>query len=184
MSRVGKRPIPVPGGVKVAVSDQEITVTGPKGTLKEKIHPAVSLEQKEGVIQVNRKSDSKSEKALHGLTRSLIANMVTGVTQGYRKALLITGMGYRGSKQGSNLALSMGYSHPVIVKPASGIEFKIEGNRIIVEGISKQQVGQTAAGIRNVRIPDTYKGKGILYEGERLTLKPGKAGKGATAGSK
>lgn len=180
MSRIGKKPVPIPQGVKVSIEGQTITVTGPKGTLTQKIHPSISVAQTDEKLIFQRKGNAKEEKALHGLNRTLVANMVKGVTQGYQIGLLITGMGYRVSKQKSDVVMSIGFSHPVVIKPVEGIALDIEGtNKIVVKGTDKQLVGQVAAQLRMIRPPDNYKGKGVLYEGERLKLKPGKAGKGA-----
>ncbi len=181
MSRIGKMPVPIPAGVKVSIEGHTVTVQGPKGTLKETFHPAILIKQVDGKLVVERQSDDKKERALHGLIRTLLANMVHGVSEGYRKGLLIAGMGYRAAKQGANVVINIGYSHPVVVKPVPGIELDVEGtNKIVVKGVDKQKVGQVARNLRMIRPPDSYKGKGILYEGERLKLKVGKAGKGAT----
>ena len=180
MSRIGKLPISVPGGVTITVDDgNTVTVKGPKGTLTEKISPDMMIEQDNGVLHVKRPSDDKQHRALHGLTRSLIHNMVVGVTEGFAKNLEIEGVGYRAQLQGSKLVLNMGYSHPVEFEAPEGISFEVPApNRITVKGISKQQVGQMAADIRAVREPEPYKGKGIRYTGERIIRKEGKAGKG------
>ena len=178
MSRIGKLPISVPGGVTITVDDgNTVTVKGPKGTLTEKISPDMMIEQDNGVLHVKRPSDDKQHRALHGLTRSLIHNMVVGVTEGFAKNLEIEGVGYRAQLQGSKLVLNMGYSHPVEFEAPEGISFEVPApNRITVKGISKQQVGQMAADIRAVREPEPYKGKGIKYETENIRRKVGKSG--------
>ena len=179
MSRIGKLPISVPGGVTITVDDgNTVTVKGPKGTLTEKISPDMMIEQDNGVLHVKRPSDDKQHRALHGLTRSLIHNMVVGVTEGFAKNLEIEGVGYRAQLQGSKLVLNMGYSHPVEFEAPEGISFEVPApNRITVKGISKQQVGQMAVDIRAVREPEPYKGKGIRYAGEYVRRKEGKTGK-------
>ena len=179
MSRIGKLPISDPGGVTITVDDgNTVTVKGPKGTLTEKISPDMMIEQDNGVLHVKRPSDDKQHRALHGLTRSLIHNMVVGVTEGFAKNLEIEGVGYRAQLQGSKLVLNMGYSHPVEFEAPEGISFEVPApNRITVKGISKQQVGQMAADIRAVREPEPYKGKGIRYAGEYVRRKEGKTGK-------
>ena len=179
MSRIGKLPISVPGGVTITVDDgNTVTVKGPKGTLTEKISPDMMIEQDNGVLHVKRPSDDKQHRALHGLTRSLIHNMVVGVTEGFAKNLEIEGVGYRAQLQGSKLVLNMGYSHPVEFEAPEGISFEVPApNRITVKGISKQQVGQMAADIRAVREPEPYIGKGIRYAGEYVRRKEGKTGK-------
>ena len=179
MSRIGKLPISVPGGVTITVDDgNTVTVKGPKGTLTEKISPDMMIEQDNGVLHVKRPSDDKQHRALHGLTRSLIHNMVVGVTEGFAKNLEIEGVGYRAQLQGSKLVLNMGYSHPVEFEAPEGISFEVPApNRITVKGISKQQVGQMAADIRAVREPEPYKGEGIRYAGEYVRRKEGKTGK-------
>ena len=179
MSRIGKLPISVPGGVTITVDDgNTVTVKGPKGTLTEKISPDMMIEQDNGVLHVKRPSDDKQHRALHGLTRSLIHNMVVGVTEGFAKNLEIEGVGYRAQLQGSKLVLNMGYSHPVEFEAPEGISFEVPApNRITVKGISKQQVGQMAADIRAVREPEPYKGKGIRYAGEYVRRKERKTGK-------
>ena len=179
MSRIGKLPISVPGGVTITVDDgNTVTVKGPKGTLTEKISPDMMIEQDNGVLHVKRPSDDKQHRALHGLTRSLIHNMVVGVTEGFAKNLEIEGVGYRAQLQGSKLVLNMGYSHPVEFEAPEGISFEVPApNRITVKGISKQQVGQMAADIRAVREPEPYKGKGIRYAGEYVRRKEGNTGK-------
>ena len=180
MSRIGKLPITVPGGVTITVGDgNTVTVKGPKGTLTENLSPAMELVQENGVLTVKRPSDSKEHRALHGLTRSLVHNMVVGVTEGFSKNLEINGVGYRAQMQGTKLVLNLGYSHPVEITPPSGISFECPTpNKVIVKGISKQQVGQVAADIRKWRKPEPYKGKGIKYVDEVIRRKEGKAGKG------
>lgn len=178
MSRIGKLPITVPGGVTITVGDgNTVTVKGPKGTLTENLSPAMELVQENGVLTVKRPSDSKEHRALHGLTRSLVHNMVVGVTEGFSKNLEINGVGYRAQMQGTKLVLNLGYSHPVEITPPSGISFECPTpNKVIVKGISKQQVGQVAADIRKWRKPEPYKGKGIKYADEVIRRKEGKTG--------
>jgi large subunit ribosomal protein L6 len=180
MSRIGKQPIPLAQGVKVQFEDSVVTVTGPKGTLsREVVNPNIRITQDDGSLVVTRTDDLKEQRSMHGLYRTLIANMVTGVSSGFTKTLEIQGVGYRVMKQGNNLQLSVGFSHPVEVSPPAGITLDVEGNnRIIVSGIDKEQVGQVAANIRKVRPPEPYKGKGIRYQGEYVRRKAGKAGKG------
>ena len=179
MSRIGKLPVKIDAGVTITVDDSNVvTVKGPKGTLSQQMHPDMQIEQDNGVLTVKRPSDDKAHRALHGLTRSLIHNMVVGVTTGFEKKLEIVGTGYRAQLQGKNLVLNMGYSHPVEVRPPEGISFEVPApNKISVKGIDKQVVGQIAANIREVRSPEPYKGKGIRYEGETVLRKEGKAGK-------
>ena len=179
MSRIGKLPVKIDAGVTITVDDSNVvTVKGPKGTLSQQMHPDMQIEQDNGVLTVKRPSDDKAHRALHGLTRSLIHNMVVGVTTGFEKKLEIVGTGYRAQLQGKNLVLNMGYSHPVEVRPPEGISFEVPApNKISVKGIDKQVVGQVAANIREVRSPEPYKGKGIRYEGEVVLRKEGKAGK-------
>ena len=179
MSRIGQLPINIPGGVTLTVGDDNtVNVKGPKGQLSEKISPDMEISMEEGVLLVKRPSDDKEHKALHGLSRSLIHNMVVGVTSGYQKNLDIVGVGYRAQMQGTKLVLNVGYSHPVEFEAPAGITFEVPNpNRISVLGISKQQVGQMAADIRKVRPPEPYKGKGIKYENEFVRRKEGKTGK-------
>ena len=179
MSRIGKLPINIPGGVTITVGDDNtVNVKGPKGQLSEKISPDMEISMEEGVLLVKRPSDDKEHKALHGLSRSLIHNMVVGVTSGYQKNLDIVGVGYRAQMQGTKLVLNVGYSHPVEFEAPAGITFEVPNpNRISVLGISKQQVGQTAADIRKWREPEPYKGKGIKYDYETVRRKVGKTGK-------
>ncbi|MGI6160981.1 MAG: 50S ribosomal protein L6 [Christensenellales bacterium] len=179
MSRIGKLPITLPAGVEIKVDDTNtVLVKGPKGELTQKIHKDITLEQENGVLTVNRPSDNKHHRALHGLSRSLINNMVEGVTNGFSKSLDIVGVGYRAQKQGSKLVLAMGYSHPVEIEPPAGINIDVPApNKIIISGINKQVVGAVAADIRKVRKPEPYKGKGIRYTGEYVRQKEGKTGK-------
>ncbi len=175
MSRVGKLPVAIPQGVTVTVDGGVIRVAGPKGTLEQTLHPDVRVSVAEGEVVVTRPNDRPSTRALHGLTRALIANMVTGVTAGYRKSLELQGTGYRAQVQGTNLMLNVGYSHPVEMKPIAGATFVAETNTLLhVDGIDKQVVGQQAALIRRVRPPEPYHGKGIRYRGEVIKLKAGK----------
>ncbi len=178
MSRIGKMPIAIPSGVEVKVAGATVSVRGSKGTLTLDLHPAMAVAVEDGSIVVSRPSEESLHRALHGLTRSLIANMVEGVTNGYSKTLEIQGVGYRAALKGSDLELAVGYSHPVTVKAPQGIAFEVpQPTRIVVSGTDKQAVGQIAANIRAVRKPDPYKGKGIRYQGEYVRKKAGKAGK-------
>jgi len=178
MSRIGKLPVTVPSGVDVTLDDLTVVVKGPKGRLEQRVLPVVEVTIDGGLIVVARKSDDKPGRSAHGLTRTLIANMIDGVTKGFRKSLELQGVGYRVNKAGSDLNFSLGYSHPVTYAAPAGIAFTVEGtNKIHVEGIDKQRVGQVAAEIRNLRPPEPYKGKGIRYEGETVRKKLGKAGK-------
>ncbi|MEM7273490.1 MAG: 50S ribosomal protein L6 [Actinomycetota bacterium] len=179
MSRIGNAPITVPSGVDIDVSGSDITVKGPKGTLEHSIPEQISLEVEDGTLSVTRANDERQSKALHGLTRSLINNMVIGVSEGFRKDLEIIGVGYRANAKGKDtLELALGFSHPVTVKAPEGIEFDVpEPTKIGVIGIDKQTVGQVAAEIRAYRKPEPYKGKGVRYVGERVIRKAGKAGK-------
>lgn len=175
MSRIGRQPIPVPSGVEVSIAAGEVRVKGPKGELAERIAREMSVEQAEGQLLVTRPSDRGPHRALHGLTRSLIFNMVHGVTEGYEKRLEIQGVGYRAAKKGNDIELSVGYSHQVQIKAPDGIEFDVPvPTQIVVRGIDKQLVGETAARIRKVRPPEPYKGKGIRYAGEYVARKVGK----------
>lgn len=179
MSRIGKMPISVPAGVDVKIDNSVVTVKGPKGTLTREFSGSLSIENKDGVISVTRPNDTKMNKSLHGLTRTLISNMVEGVTNGYSKTLEIEGVGYRAAKQGNNLVMNLGYSHQVIMSERDGITIDVpQPNRIVINGIDKQAVGQFAAEVREKRPPEPYKGKGIRYAGERIIRKEGKAGKG------
>jgi large subunit ribosomal protein L6 len=171
-------PIQVPAGVDVRIDGQQVTVTGPKGTLSHTVAVPMQVAQAAGVLTVARPDDEGPNRALHGLSRTLLANMVTGVTSGYRKTLEIVGVGYRVQARGANLEFALGYSHPVTVEPPEGITFTVEApTRFTVEGIDKQQVGEVAANIRKLRKPDPYKGKGVRYQGEQVRRKVGKAGK-------
>jgi large subunit ribosomal protein L6 len=179
MSRIGRLPIPVPSGVDVTVAEQLVTVTGPKGTLTHSIAEPIAIERDDsGTLLVTRPNDERQSRALHGLTRSLVANMVTGVTNGFEKTMEIQGVGYRVQAKGSDLEFALGYSHPVPVKAPEGITFVVESpTRFIVRGIDKQRVGEVAANIRKLRKPDPYKGKGVRYQGEVVRRKVGKTGK-------
>jgi large subunit ribosomal protein L6 len=178
MSRIGRMPIGVPSGVDVSIDGSEVVVTGPKGTLRHMVAAPIEVSKNDGVITVTRPNDEGQVRALHGLSRTLIANMITGVTEGYRKTLEIVGVGYRVTAKGKDLEFSLGYSHPVPVVPPEGITFRVEApTRFVVEGIDKQQVGEVAANIRKLRKPDPYKGKGVRYQGEQVRRKVGKAGK-------
>ena len=183
MSRIGRMPVAVPAGVKVKIQGSEVTVEGSKGTLTREFHPDISIKEESGKLIVSRPSDNRQHRALHGLSRSLLANMVDGVTRGFEKNLELSGVGYRAQKTGNKLTLQIGYSHPVEFDPPQGIDIVVDGNtKIRIAGIDKELVGETAAEIRRIRIPDAYKGKGVKYAGEKLRLKPGKAGKTATKG--
>ncbi len=179
MSRIGKLPISVPVGVTITVGDDHtVTVKGPKGQLSEKISGRITLEQEENILRIVRASDEKQDRALHGLSRTLVNNMVVGVSAGFTKNLEIVGVGYRAQKQGKKIVLNVGYSHPVEFEESGAIEFDVPTpNKIVVKGVSKQEVGQIAANIRAVRPPEPYKGKGIRYEGEAVRRKEGKTGK-------
>jgi large subunit ribosomal protein L6 len=179
MSRIGKLPVAVPNGVNVTLGDDEVVVKGPKGELRQAIlSQVVAVKLEDGKVIVERKGDAKPHRSAHGLTRTLISNMVEGVSKGFRKSLEIQGVGYRAAKAGEKLNLSLGYSHPVVFEAPTGITLSVEGtNKIHVEGIDKQQVGQVAAKIRGLRPPEPYKGKGVRYEGEVIRKKLGKAGK-------
>lgn len=171
-------PIPLPAGVKVEIDGRNVSVTGPKGNLKREVVSEVSLTLEDGRLIVTRPSDIARDRAMHGLTRALLANMVAGVADGFRKTLELVGVGYRAQMQGSKLVLALGFSHPVEIDPPSGISFSVEGPRIVVEGIDRELVGQVAADIRKLRPPEPYLGKGIRYQGEFVRRKAGKAGKG------
>ncbi len=179
MSRIGKLPVPVPGGVDVAIDGATVTVKGPKGTLSHTVAKPITVERgDDGQILVQRPDDERDSKALHGLSRTLVANMVTGVTEGYSKTLEIVGVGYRVMARGSDLEFALGFSHPVVVRPPEGISFNVEApTRFSVLGIDKQQVGEVAANIRKLRKPEPYKGKGVRYAGENVKRKVGKTGK-------
>jgi large subunit ribosomal protein L6 len=176
MSRIGKAPIPIPQGVEINRAGSTVEVKGPKGALSHTMPEGISIQVEEGIIRVKRKGDAKLVRSLHGLSRTMIANMVTGVTAGFEKGLEIVGIGYRAALQGRNLQLSLGYSHPVIYPIPEGIEVNVDKqNKITVKGIDKQKVGQVAAEIRSFRKPEPYKGKGIRYIGEQVRRKAGKA---------
>ena len=178
MSRIGKQPIPVPSGVDVTIDGSTVTVRGPKGTLTQTFDPAIEIALEEGVVYVRRPNDERRERSLHGLTRTLVANMITGVSEGFVKNLEIVGVGYRAQLKGEDLDLSLGLSHPMVVKAEGGVTFEVPApNRISVMGIDKQRVGQVAAEIRKIRPPEPYKGKGIRYAGEHVRRKAGKAAK-------
>jgi large subunit ribosomal protein L6 len=178
MSRIGRLPITVPSGVDIAIDGQAVTVKGPKGELKHTVAEPIAVKLDDGQVTVSRPNDVNTVRALHGLTRSLLANMVEGVTKGYSKTLVIQGVGYRVVQKGQSLEFSLGYSHPITVEPPDGITFRVERpTQLVVEGIDKQKVGEVAANIRKLRKPDPYKGKGVRYEGEQIRRKVGKAGK-------
>ncbi len=178
MSRIGKMPITIPPGVQVSIDGARVTVKGPKGELSREIVPEIRIDQKDGQLLVSRPSDQARHRALHGLSRTLVDNMVKGVSDGFSKTLEMQGVGYRAQMQGTDLVLAVGYSHPVQVSPAAGIEFEVDGTtKIIIKGIKKEQVGQVAADVRKIRPPEPYKGKGIRYTGEYVRRKAGKAGK-------
>ncbi len=178
MSRIGKMPIAVPAGVTIDIAENNtVTVKGPKGELTRTLPSEMSIKEEDGHIVVGRPNDQKKERALHGLTRALIHNMVVGVTEGFTKTLEVNGVGYRAAKQGKVLTLSLGYSHPVEMEDPDGIETSVEGNKILVKGIDKEKVGQHAANIREKRGPEPYKGKGIKYNYETIRRKVGKTGK-------
>ena len=178
MSRIGKQPIPLPSSVQVQIEGSSVTVKGPKGELRREVHPDIRLHVEDGQLVVTRPSDHPQHRALHGLTRALVANMVAGVEHGFAKTLELQGVGYRAQQMGPAIQIAVGYSHPVDVKPPAGITLEVDGtNRIHVRGIDKELVGQVAAEIRRLRPPEPYKGKGIRYEGEYVRRKAGKAGK-------
>jgi large subunit ribosomal protein L6 len=178
MSRIGRLPVVIPAGVDVIIDGRQVTVKGPKGELSLAVAEPIEVTKNDGVITVTRPNDEGNVRALHGLSRTLVANMVTGVTEGYRKTLEIVGVGYRVQAKGSGVEFSLGYSHPVPVTPPEGVTLRVEApTRLVVEGIDKQQVGEVAAKIRKLRKPDPYKGKGVRYSGEQIRRKVGKAGK-------
>jgi len=178
MSRIGRLPVTVPTGVDVTISGRQVTVKGPKGQLSMELAEPIEIAQNDGVLTVTRPNDEGRVRALHGLSRTLVANMVTGVTEGYSKTLEIVGVGYRVQARGSGVEFSLGYSHPVPVTPPDGVTLRVETpTRLVVEGIDKQQVGEVAANIRKLRKPDPYKGKGVRYAGEQIRRKVGEAGK-------
>lgn len=179
MSRVGRKPIPIPSGIDVKVDKNSVSVKGPKGQLKQDFHPRIGINIDAGNILVSRSSDDKLDRSLHGLTRSIISNMITGVTKGYEKALEISGVGYRAQVQGRSLMLTLGFSHPVEFKLPEGIDAAVDKQtNITIKGIDKYLVGQVAANIRGLKPPEPYKGKGIKYSDEVVRRKEGKAGKG------
>ena len=178
MSRIGRLPIAVPSGVDVTIDGRKVTVKGPKGELSRELHPDMAVRREDATIVVSRPTEQKHHRQLHGLTRTLVNNMVVGVTTGYRKGLEITGVGYRAALVGRKLQLSLGYSHPIEIEPPAGINFELENpTRLAVVGIDKELVGQMAARVRSSRKPEPYKGKGVKYAGERIRRKAGKAGK-------
>ena len=178
MSRIGRLPIAVPAGVDVTIEGRQLTIKGPKGLLTRELHPDMSVVREDGSIVVRRPTEQKLHKQLHGLTRTLVNNMVIGVTTGYRKALEITGVGYRAALSGKKLQLNLGYSHQIEIDPPAGITFELENpTKLTVVGIDKELVGQIAARVRSTRKPEPYKGKGVRYSGERIRRKAGKAGK-------
>jgi len=181
MSRIGRQPIEIPNGVEVEVGDDAVvTVKGPRGTLSQRLHPDMRVVREDGRVRVERPSDEGFHRSLHGLTRTLIANMVEGVTKGFEKRLQIVGVGYRAAMKGDDLELAVGYSHPVVVGRPEGIEFEVPTpTQVVIRGNDKQAVGEIAAKIRKIRKPEPYKGKGIRYEGEHVRKKAGKAAKGA-----
>lgn len=181
MSRIGKKPVPV-GKAKVTVNNQSVNVEGPKGKLALSVHPTIKVAVQDGNLVVTRPDDEKPSKALHGLTRALLANMIEGVTNGYKKSLEIQGVGYKAEMKGKNLVLAVGYANPVTLAVPTSVTVQLEGaNKIHISGVDKQAVGEFAARVRKVRKPEPYKGKGIRYEGEQVKIKPGKAFAGAGA---
>ncbi len=183
MSRIGKLPIPIPQGVNITIKKNEVTVKGPKGELTQLFNPDITIKQEDGKIVIERPSEQRHHKALHGLTRALLNNMVIGVSEGFTRQLNINGVGYRAEIQGENLVLHVGLSHPVVFEPRDGLSFEVpkekRGQVILVQGIRKEEVGQVAAEIRKTRPPEPYKGKGIFYDGETIRRKAGKSGKTA-----
>jgi len=185
MSRIGKKPISIPKGVEINISEENyVKIKGPKGTLEQQLPSAVNIQQDNGVLTVTRPSDEQRLRALHGLTRSLLANMVTGVTEGYQRVLEISGVGFRASREGPNIVLQVGFSHPIRVVPPDGVTFEVidrrsanEPQQVIIRGINKQTVGEEAAKLRELRPPEPYKGYGIRYRGEKVRRKAGKTGK-------
>lgn len=185
MSRIGKNPVPVPSGVSIEISGSEVKVKGPKGELSQKFHALVEIKKDGETLVVSPKNESNEARALWGLSRSLLANMIEGVTKGFSKKLVIKGVGYKSALKGKNLELQLGFSHPVEVKAPAGIEFEVDlkKNTIVIRGIDKQLVGETAANIRKWRKPEPYKGKGIAYEGEYIPRKAGKSATGEAGGA-
>jgi large subunit ribosomal protein L6 len=180
MSRIGKLPIPIPSGVTVDVTGSHVTVKGPLGTLERSFPPAIGVGVEDGSVVCSRPSDSRQHRSLHGLVRTLVANMVTGVSAGYRKDLELVGVGYRAQKQGQDLNLNLGFSHPVRIAPPEGIAVEVpDATHFAITGTNRELVGQVAADIRKIRPPEPYKGKGVMYRGERIRRKAGKAGKGS-----
>ena len=180
MSRIGRLPIPVPSGVNVQVERNHVTVEGPRGRLERSLPSQISIELEDGHLVCRRPGDGREHRSLHGLTRTLVANMVAGVSTGFRKDLELVGVGYRAQKQGDELVLTLGFSHPVRYRPPEGIGVEVaDPTHFSVTGISKERVGQVAADLRRLRPPEPYKGKGVMYRGERIRRKPGKSGKGA-----
>ena len=178
MSRIGRLPIDIPAGVEISVNDSVVTVKGPKGELTTRIAEPIEVQVADGQVQVTRPDDERESRSLHGLTRTLIANDILGVTEGYSKSLEVVGTGYRVAAKGTGIEFALGYSHPISVEPPAGITFTVEGNnKVTVSGISKQAVGEVAANIRKLRKPEPYKGKGVRYAGEQIRRKAGKAGK-------
>jgi large subunit ribosomal protein L6 len=180
MSRIGKKPVPIPDKVQVTIDGSEVTVTGPKGSLSHKFPVDMTIKQADGQLVVERPTDHQNHRALHGMTRALIANMVQGVSEGFERVLEVEGVGYRAEMEGKTLVMHLGYSHPIPVPPPPDVEFVVEerGRLVRVRGIDKQVVGELAANIRKFRPPEPYKGKGVRYQGERIRRKAGKAGKG------
>jgi len=178
MSRIGRLPISIPSGVEIKIDGQDVTVKGPKGELALTVAEPIVAQVEEGQVVVTRPDDERNSRSLHGLTRTLIANNIVGVTEGYKKGLEVVGTGYRVTAKGSSVEFALGYSHPITVDPPAGIQFTVEGNtKLTVSGISKQAVGEVAAQIRKLRKPEPYKGKGVRYEGENVRRKAGKSGK-------
>ena len=177
MSRIGRLPIQIPSGVDVKVEGNQVTVKGSKGELKLAVASPIEVKVEDGQVLVTRPDDERESRALHGLTRTLIANNIVGVTEGYQKRLEVVGTGYRVQAKGTNLEFALGYSHSITVEPPAGITFQVEANKVTVLGIDKQAVGECAANIRKLRLPEPYKGKGVRYEGEQIRRKAGKAGK-------
>jgi large subunit ribosomal protein L6 len=180
MSRIGKKPIEIPAKVNISLEGQDVTVKGPKGELKMTVHPNIAVKQEDGKLVVERPNDQKAVRALHGLTRALLSNMVTGVTTGFQKTLVVEGVGYSGEMRGKDLVMKLGYSHEIVVNPPPNVSFEVEGRNptiVRVNGIDRQVVGQVAANIRELRPPEPYKGKGVRYSDEVIRRKAGKAGK-------